>query len=103
MADVFLSYAEEDAHVAHQIEVALRLSGVAIAPAHPRQQAVGIKAVARELSSAKCVLVLWSDHSVQKELVLAEADYARGRETLVSAVLGSLPCPWVIGMCGLRT
>jgi hypothetical protein len=93
VADVFLSYAEEDADVADHIEAAFRLAGIVIAPAHSAQQPAGIKAVSRELTSAKCVIVLWSDQSVQNELVLAEADYARGRDTLVSAVIGKPALP----------
>lgn len=93
MADVFLSYAEQDGKVADQIVAALRLSGIAIAPTHPPQQSAGVKTVARELTYAKCVVVLWSEHSIESELVRAEADYARSRDIDVSAVIGrpSLP------------
>ena len=86
MAGVFLSYAEQDGTAADQITAAFRSSGIEVSPTHPPQQSAGVKAVARELTSAKCVIVLWSDHSVRDELVLAEADYARSRDTLVSAV-----------------
>jgi hypothetical protein len=47
-----------------------------------------VKAVAKELAFAKCVIVLWSVQSVQNELVRAEADYARSRDMLVSVVIG---------------
>jgi hypothetical protein len=50
-----------------------------------------VKTVAKELTYAKCVVVLWSEHSVNNELVRAEADYARSRDILVSAVIGKLP------------
>jgi hypothetical protein len=90
---VFLSYAEQDGKVADRIVAALRHSGIASSPAHPPAQPPGLKTVARELTSAKCVVVLWSEHSVRDELVLAEADYARSRDILVSAVIGKPPLP----------
>ena len=94
VANVFLSYTEQDGTIADQIVAGLGLGGIAVSPAHPPQQSPGVKAVARELTSAKCVIVLWSEHSVHNELVLAEADYARGRDILVSAVIGKPPLPF---------
>lgn len=93
MAEIFLSYAEQDSEVAAQLETAFRQSGLAIAPAHSPQQPPGMKRVARELTAAKCVIVLWSDHAAQNELILAEADYARSRDIVVSAVIGNPPLP----------
>jgi len=88
MAGVYLSYAAQDATLADQIVAALAGSGITVGPTHPPQQPPGVKQVARELTSAKCVVVLWSDSSVQDDLVLAEADYARSRDIVVSAVIG---------------
>jgi len=93
VADVFLSYADEDSHVANQIAAGLRLSGIAVSPAHPPQQTRGVKAVARELAAAKCLLVLWSEHSVRNELIKAEAHYARDRGVIVSAMLSQQHVP----------
>jgi hypothetical protein len=93
VADVFLSYAEQDREVANQIAAGLRISGIASSPAHPPTQPPGLKTVARELTAAKCVVVLWSEHAVRNELILAEADYARSRDILVSAVIGKPTLP----------
>ena len=93
MAGVFLSYAEQDRAVADQITAGLRSSGIEVSPTHSLRQPVGVKTVARELTSAKCVIVLWSEHSVRDDLVLAEADYARSRDTVVSAVTGNPRLP----------
>jgi hypothetical protein len=93
MANVFLSYVEQDSTVADQIVVGLRLGGIAVSAAHPPEQPPGVKAVSRELTSAKCVIVLWSEHSVQDKLVRAEADYARTRDIVVSAVIGNPQLP----------
>jgi len=89
---VFLSYAAQDEKVASLIVTALATSGVPISPAHPQPQPA-LKQVARELTSARCLVVLWSQHSVKNDLVLAEADYARTRDIVVSAVIGKPPLP----------
>jgi hypothetical protein len=93
VAGVYLSYAEPDGLIAEQIVAALAVSGIAVAPTHPPQQPPSVKKVARELTSASCVIVLWSQHSVKNELVLAEAEYARTRDIVVSAVIGKPPLP----------
>ena len=92
VANVFVSYVEQDS-IADQIMVGLRLGGIAVSPAHPPEQPPGVKAVSRQLTSAECVIVLWSEDSVQDKLVRAEADYARTRDIVVSAVIGSPQLP----------
>jgi hypothetical protein len=93
VANVFLSYSKQDSDVAGQIILGLRHGGIVASPAHLPEQPPGVKAVSRELTSAKCVIVLWSEHSVQDKLVRAEADYARTRGIVVSAVIGSPELP----------
>ena len=93
MSNVFLSSADEDAELADRIMAGLRAAGIPVSLSHPRGQPAVVKSVARELTSAKCVVVLWTRHSVQNELVLAEADYARGRDIQVSAVVGKPRLP----------
>jgi hypothetical protein len=90
---VFLSCADEDAELAGRVMAGLSAAGIAVSLAHPRGQLPALKSVARELTSAKCIIVLWTKHSVQNELVLAEADYARGRDIQVSAVVGKPRLP----------
>jgi len=90
---VFLSYAAQDEKVASLIVTAFAASGVPISPAHPKPQPA-LKQVARELTSARCLVVLWSQHSVKNDLVLAEADYARTRDIVVSAVIGKPSLPF---------
>ena len=92
MGGVFLSFAAQDEKVASLIVTALAASGIPIAPAHPQPQPA-LKQVARELTSAGCLVVLWSRQSVKNDLVLAEADYARTRDILVSAVIGKPSLP----------
>jgi hypothetical protein len=95
--DVFLSCADEDAHRATQIMSALRQSDIAVALAHPAQQTPRIKAVARVLTSAKCVLVLWSSASLENELGKAEADYAKERGLIVSVMIDRHSAPAKFG------
>jgi hypothetical protein len=89
---VFLSYAAQDEQVASLIAKALAASGIPISPTHPQPQPA-LKQVARELTSARCLVVVWSRHSVKNDLVLAEADYARTRDIVVSVVIGKPPLP----------
>jgi len=93
VADVFLSYADQDSDAASRMVASLGLGGIAVSPAHPSPQPRNVKMVARELASAKCVLVLCSDNSLRNELINAEANYARDRGVIVSVKIDPHPVP----------
>jgi TIR domain len=94
MADVFLSYASEDRERAHMIADALTARGWTVW--WDRQILPGEtfeSVIERELASADCVLVLWSQHSVQSHWTKAEADEALNRGVLVPALIDEVRIP----------
>lgn len=84
MADLFLSYAREDRECAELLARALAQRGWSVW--WDRQIHVGrsfSEVIERELSQAKCVIVLWSKHSLASDWVQNEAAEALHRKSLV--------------------
>jgi len=84
MADVFLSYARQNAVIARRIAETLRKSGYSVwfdeqLPAHRPYSDV----IAAELESAAGVVVIWSHAAAQSQWVRSEANRAREKGTLV--------------------
>lgn len=91
MADVFISYAREDQSTAEAIAKALALEGLegwhvwwdhSLKPGERFRQVIE-----RELDAARCVLVLWSKHSVRSRFVLDEAERAQDRGVLIPLLI----------------
>lgn len=94
MAQVFLSYAREDRECAEILARALTNHGWSVwwdrlIDVGGRFSAV----IERELSQAKCVIVLWSRHSVQSDWVQSEASDANQREILVPVRIEDVRLP----------
>ena len=88
MSDIFLSYASEDRERARQIAAALADHGWSVW--WDRQIPFGKafdKVIEENLAKAKCVVVLWTRHSVQSRWVRAEASDGVGRDLLLPVVL----------------
>lgn len=88
MADIFLSYAREDARVARRVADLLEAHGWTVwwdrkitAGAEWRNM---IEGALREM---RCMVVLWSKHSVQSEWVTEEAEEARTAKKLVPVMI----------------
>ncbi|HEY0370562.1 MAG TPA: TIR domain-containing protein [Thermoanaerobaculia bacterium] len=84
MADLFLSYAREDRECAELLARAMTERGWSVW--WDRQIHVGSsfsEVIERELGKAKCVLVLWSQHSLASDWVQNEAAEALHRKSLV--------------------
>ncbi len=93
MNDIFLSYAREDRQWVSMLVDALHAQGWSVwwDPAI-RTGEKYTQVIEEALNSARCVIVVWSKHSVQSDWVLAEANEARERGKLVPIALDeSLP------------
>ncbi|MEO5862613.1 MAG: toll/interleukin-1 receptor domain-containing protein [Burkholderiales bacterium] len=88
MSDIFISYASEDRERARQI--AATFTGLGWSVWWDRQIPFGKtfdQVIEQNLAQAKCVVVLWTKHSVDSRWVRAEASDGVGREMLLPVVL----------------
>jgi hypothetical protein len=94
MTDIFLSYAKEDRERARNLATALEAAGWSVW--WDRNIPVGQafdQAIENALDSAKCVVVLWSKHSISSEWVKNEAASAAERGMLVPALIDDVRTP----------
>ena len=94
MADVFLSYAREDAERAAAIARHLQDAGWTVF--WDRRVVAGSlweDVIERELRASRCVVVLWSAASVGSRWVRTEARFALNRNTLVPASIDGTEPP----------
>jgi hypothetical protein len=94
MTDVFVSYASEDRVRAGQLAQAFGARGWSVW--WDRKIIAGQafdKAIERELETARCVVVLWSAHSVDSEWVKNEAAVAAERGVLIPALIDGVRLP----------
>ena len=94
MADIFLSYAHEDRAAAERVALALEQRGYDVwwdpdIPAGPSYTQV----IEHALTSAKCVVVLWSAASVASSWVQDEAREGQERGVLVATRLAIVKPP----------
>jgi hypothetical protein len=94
MADVFLSYAQRDRVRARQVAEALRELGWDVWwDAHLYVGTRFRAEIARQLESAKCVVVLWSQASTESDWVIDEAQDGKNRGVLVQALVEDVQPP----------
>jgi hypothetical protein len=94
MSDVFLSYAREDRRLAERLVSQLEREGLTVW--WDRAIPVGRdfdRAIGEELDAASCVVVIWSQWSVQSEYVRDEAQVALDSQRLVPIAVGSAKPP----------
>jgi formylglycine-generating enzyme required for sulfatase activity len=94
MADIFISYASEDRERASRIASVLESCGWSVW--WDRKIVAGQafdEAIERELEAAKCVIVLWSQESIDSEWVKNEAAVASERGVLVPALIDRVKLP----------
>jgi TolB-like protein/Tfp pilus assembly protein PilF len=93
VADVFISYARNDAAMACRVAKALKTAGLNVwwdadLPAHRAYSEI----IERNLEDASAVVVLWSKTAAKSQWVRAEADFARNADKLVQVrVDGTMP------------
>ncbi len=96
MSDIFLSYASEDVARANELARALSCYGWSVwwdRSILPGK--VFDTVIEAELSAAKCVIVLWSIHSVESRWVRAEAGEALDKGRLIPVLLDEAVIPLV--------
>lgn len=97
MADIFVSYAQENEARAEAFARALRREGWSVFQDRtiPPGQAWD-EHIEQELEDASCVVVLWSEAACASHWVREEAEEARKRGILVPALIEArLPPPWL--------
>ncbi len=98
MADIFLSYAREDAARAEEVAASLTDAGYDVF--WDREIPPGTTwadYLEEKLAACKALVVLWSAHSTQSQWVREEARMARDRGKLLPAMLDASPPPFGFG------
>jgi tetratricopeptide (TPR) repeat protein len=95
MSDIFISYKREEQATARKLADALENEGWSVwwdpklrAGEHYDDM------IEKALNEAKCVLVLWSEESVQSRYVRDEATYALEKNKLVPVAIGNVTLPF---------
>ncbi len=94
MADIFISYAHEDAKRASMLAEALELRGWSVF--WDRRIPAGktfASAIGQAIAKARCIVVLWSATSVASNWVLEEAEEGRERSILLPVLLEDVRPP----------
>ena len=93
--DVFISYAREDRPVVAKLADYLMSVGIRVFwDPEIRSGTDWRDKLDGKLQGVKCVLVLWSEHSITSEYVLEEADYGKSRQVLLAAKLDACRLPF---------
>ena len=92
--DVFISYAREDAAIAAKLANHLKKIGISVFwDADIRSGEDFHAKLDTKLGGVRCVLVLWSQNSINSDWVLNEADFGKSRQVLVAARLDDCQLP----------
>jgi formylglycine-generating enzyme required for sulfatase activity len=98
MTDIFISYAREDRFRVEPLAKALEKSGwtvwwdQTIPPGKTFDQAIE-----EAIFAAKCVVVLWSQHSIKSDWVKEEASIGKQRNVLIPAKIDAVEIPLGFG------
>jgi hypothetical protein len=102
MSDIFISYNNQDRHRAQLFAHALEQRGWSIFwDPDIRAGKRWLDSISRELSEARCVIVLWSKNSVSSQWVRDEAEDAKQRDILVPVRIDNVEPP--LGFRGIQT
>jgi hypothetical protein len=98
MSDIFVSYDDQDRPRVLPIVEALEARGWSVWWDHRISTGVAFAPlIERELEAASCVIVAWTNTSVDSDWVRAEADEAWKRRTLVPVLLDRVKPPMPFG------
>jgi TIR domain len=95
MSDIFISYKREEQDTARKLASALESEGWTVWW-DPKLRAGEHfdDVIEKALNEAKCVIVMWSERSVQSRYVRDEATYALGRDKLVPVAIENVNLPF---------
>jgi len=94
MHDIFISYAKEDNIQAEQLAEALKAKGFDVWYDINIPTGTTFDNVIEEaLDDTKCVVVLWSEHSIESEWVKVEAGEGKSRDILVPVLIEDVEIP----------
>ncbi|MBZ5658764.1 MAG: toll/interleukin-1 receptor domain-containing protein, partial [Acidobacteriia bacterium] len=95
MADIFISYAREDATAARRLAAELEKRGWSVF--WDRRVPAGrhfAEFISEKLAAARCVITLWSRAANASDWVQEEAEEAKKRNILVPALIEQVDPPW---------
>lgn len=98
--DVFISYAREDQSFARRMAAAFERPPRGWSVWWDAELTTGErfnKEIRVAISDSRCLVVLWSPHSVTSDWVIAEAEVARERGILVPVLIGDCQIPMPFG------
>ena len=98
MTDIFISYAREDTERVGKIIMELEKRGWSVF--WDRDIPPGMRwhdFIAKALGESRCVLVVWSQHSINSAWVIEEAEEAKQRGVLVPLLLDAVSAPFGFG------
>ncbi len=95
MSDIFISYKREEQPIARKLADALKGEGWTVWW-DPKLRAGEHfdDVIEKALNEAKCVVVIWSEQSVQSRYIRAEATYALDRDKLVPVAIEKVNLPF---------
>lgn len=94
MADIFLSYSSQDRERVRPLVEALEGCGWSVwwdRKIHPGK--TWNQMIEEAIDSSRCVVVVWSEHSVKSEWVFIEAEEGKGRKILIPAMIDHVKPP----------
>jgi formylglycine-generating enzyme required for sulfatase activity len=103
MADIFVSYTRADQEIVGRIVALLEAQGWSVwwdtrIAGGERWDAT----IEREIKAARCVVVVWTPQSIDREWVREEADYGRKRGILIPVLIGLDEPPFGFGRIQAR-
>ena len=94
MSDIFISYSRKDLAIAAALARILPNQGWTLYwDRHLRAGEIFDDVIEREVTTARCVVVLWSSNSVGSQWVRNEADVGASRNALISVLIEGVTLP----------
>jgi len=91
VADIFISYSKQHPQPTREVAAYLEREGYSVWwDTNLTSGEIFREVIDRELDAARAVIVIWADHSVTSEWVIAEADHAKRDGKLVPLRTGDL-------------